>query len=91
MARTYQKKTSRKTYRKSAYSFQQTVLSASVAGHTAAFTSGFYDLVASSTTQGKRTVANLRLKLLTNSATGEDSLSAPFGYTVQYVPSGYAP
>ena len=73
MARNYQKKTSRKSYRKSAYSFQQTVLNATVSANTAAYTSGFYDLVAASTTQGKRTVANLRLKLLTNSVAGNDN------------------
>ena len=66
------------------------MLSASVAANTAGFTSGFYDLVAASTTQGKRTVANLKLKLLTQNY-GNDNDAFPFGYTVQYVPSGYAP
>ena len=49
------------------------MLSASVSANTAAYTTGFYDLVAASTTQGKRTVANLRLKLLTDSLSNAES------------------
>ena len=67
------------------------MLNATVSANTTGYTSGFYDLVAASTTQGKRTVANLRLKLLTNTVTGNNDTSVAFGYTVQYVPSGYNP
>ena len=67
------------------------MLSAIVSPGTAGFTTGFYDLVPASTTQGKRTVANLRLKLLTDSLSNGESNNIPFGYTVQYVPSGYNP
>ena len=49
------------------------MLSAIVSPGTAAFTTGFYDLVSASTTQGKRTVANLRLKLLTDSLSNAES------------------
>ena len=49
------------------------MLSAIVSPGTAGFTTGFYDLVPASTTQGKRTVANLRLKLLTDSLSNAES------------------
>ena len=57
------------------------MLNATLAANTAAYTTGFYDLVAASATQGKRTVANLRLKLLTNNVVG-DADTFPFAYTV---------
>ena len=56
---------------------------------TAAYTTGTFDLVASTDDQGARTVSHLNIRLLTDfQGDTADRDSVPFGYTVQYVPAG---
>ena len=58
----------------------------------AAYTTGNFTLVEATTEQGSRTVSHLNIKMLTdwsgNGSGADDGYVIPFGYTVQYVPSG---
>ena len=66
------------------------VFNASVPINTPAYTTASYVLVPSSAESGKRTVAHLRLKALSNVDNfTSDSATIPIGYTIQYVPAGY--
>ena len=87
------KRSYRRSYRKtSSYSQQQTALSVNVPANTTAYSTDSFELVPTSTVQGKRTIAHLRVKLMTDTpvATDNDGWAVGFGYTIQYVPSGYA-
>ena len=58
---------SRRSYRKtSSYSQQQTALSVIVPASTPAYATDSFELVPTSTVQGKRTIAHLRIKVMTD-------------------------
>ena len=55
------------------WSPQQTVINVELAAGTNAYQTGTFDIVAPSTDEGCRTVAHLRMKLLTDLSTTEDN------------------
>ena len=87
------RRSTRRTYRKtSEYAQQQTTLAVIIPNNTAAYSTDSFELVPSSTLQGKRTIAHLRVKLMSDSPQSTDTTDGAysgFGYTIQYVPSGY--
>ena len=54
----------------------------------AAYQTGTFDLVPATNEQGARTVSHLKVRVLTDFAGTADNSSVPYGYTIQYVPSG---
>ena len=90
------KRSYRRSYRKtSSYSQQQTALSVVVPDATEAYSTDSFELVPTSTVQGKRTIAHLRVKVMTDTPLNvnpeyADGYAVGFGYTIQYVPSGFA-
>ena len=73
----------------SSWAPQQTVVNVELASGSSAYQTGTFTIVNPIDEEGTRTVAHLRIKLLTdiNSFT-TDMTTTPFGYTVQYVPAG---